>query len=460
MVETDTMRFDISRFCLSHCLDKHPMLEESAAARKKYLNVLEFFIEKHSPHDVISNAIIKNYKNKMLIQIDSWQRDKKNDIVNLKYILKTRFRWFKSYTFRYLLLCDLIMMICPASESKAGIITEEIKAYIKNNGHKNKIDKFFQMLFRSGEGEEEFCLTGYHLDCRRGNNAFLALPARKIIISSNMSSGKSTLINAVTGKRINRSMNEACTSKLHYVYDKAYEDNYIYEYDHDLEMDAGIDTLMNNNPKNKENRIYVVSYFRGISDKHVRLCLIDSPGVNNSLDKTREETKHAIVTENCDIFVYVVNAEYIGTTDDYLYLSYIKEKLAKKTVVFVLNKLDKFRIPEDNIAESINNLREFAESTGYKNPVICPVSAYAGFMAKRALFDGDLSDDDREEYELLLKKFSRDEYDLSRYYDAEIIATAKQNIGNTDKEHKDAVTLLYNRGLLCLETILYQGEDK
>jgi hypothetical protein len=158
--------------------------------------------------------------------------------------------------------------------------------------------------------------------------------------------------------------------------------------------------------------------------------------------------------------LYIINAEYIGTTDDLSYLQYLKASLGNKKIWFVVNKLDRFRLSEDSIEESIVKIRERMASLGFDNPVVCPISAYTGLLAKIKMFDNDLSESNIDENELLSKKFSRKEYDLSKYYSDKIINTAKQFIENAGDEYKKELTLLYNSGLLCLETMLYLGGSK
>jgi GTP-binding protein EngB required for normal cell division len=442
------------------CLEKHPLLTEKASYRLKYLNALSYFIEKYAYKDKISSAMFKNYKNAFLHDDVVYVRvDGEKNLSNIKNLLRYRFRRFKFFSFRYVLLCDLVMLISPDDESKSREIAGEIKNTIKKPSRKN-IDSFLQLLYHAENNGMKFWLTEYHLDYWKNNNTFLQMPSRIIMISSNMSSGKSTLINALAGKRINRSMNEACTSKLHYINDKPFEDNYIYEYDYNLDMNADIETLMEDNEKNKSNFISIASYFRHIDKKGMRLCLVDSPGVNNSLDKTQEEIKRLIVSEYFDIFLYVINAEYIGTTDDFIYLQYIKQNIDGRKVVFILNKLDRFRLSEDSIEESVGKLRERMIYFGFENPIVCPISAYAALLAKRKMFDDDLSESNIEEYELLSRKFKRKEYDLSKYYTNEINGTAKRYVENAGEEHNNEVTLLYNSGVLCLETMLYQGGNR
>jgi hypothetical protein len=121
-------------------------------------------------------------------------------------------------------------------------------------------------------------------------------------------------------------------------------------------------------------------------------------------------------------------------------------------LIFILNKLDRFRIPQDSIEESIDNLKEDLKKLGIKKPLICPVSSYAGVLAKKRLFDVAMDEDEIDDYLFLKSKFSKEEYNLSQYYSKDVIRKFK-----TTKEKSPDIELLKNSGLLGLEQIISQG---
>jgi hypothetical protein len=95
---------------------------------------------------------------------------------------------------------------------------------------------------------------------------------------------------------------------------------------------------------------------------------------------------------------------------------------------------------------------------GYKNPIVCPVSAYTGFLVKQILYRDALDENYIDEYELLRNKFLKPEYDLSRFYNDEIKALATRCIEQASTDQKEMLTILYTCGILCLEMFLYMGE--
>ena len=141
-----------------------------------------------------------------------------------------------------------------------------------------------------------------------------------------MSAGKSTLLNALIGKKVNKTQNDACTAKTHYLFNKAFEDTLSYEYDYKLELDASYEVLMDDNKSNKSDEIYVGTRFRSVTDISTAICFIDTPGVNSSQDILhREISEHTISNSEYDLLLYVMNGENIGTDDDRRHLEFVYE---------------------------------------------------------------------------------------------------------------------------------------
>lgn len=102
-----------------------------------------------------------------------------------------------------------------------------------------------------------------YIEMIRKNIRFKKKPPLGIMVTATMSAGKSTFINSLIGKYVCLSQNMACTSKIHSIINKAFEDGYSSEYDHDLIMTAGKEELLNDNAKNLSNVIFVATNFAG-----------------------------------------------------------------------------------------------------------------------------------------------------------------------------------------------------
>ena len=207
---------------------------------------------------------------------------------------------------------------------------------------------------------------------------------------------------------------------------------------------------MRKNPSHKNihksDEISVGIRFRSVDDVNVPVCFIDTPGVNSSQDRIhREISEKDILGNNYDLLMYVLNGENIGTDDDRRHLEFVAENYHGK-IVFVINKLDMYR-KEDSVPQTIETVYKDLKSIGFDNPIICPVSAYAGYLAKMDMFHEELNDDERDELERLYRKLSKDEYKFNTYYPEEYQI-------NDDFDDKNGQLLLHS-GVLSLEKILY-----
>ena len=141
-----------------------------------------------------------------------------------------------------------------------------------------------------------------------------------------------------------------------------------------------------------------------------------------------------------------MNGENLGTDDEYRHLQFVADNFKGK-VIFVVNKLDRFR-KEDSIPDTINQVKKDLENLGYKKPEVCPVSAYAGYLAKMSMFGEELNDDEIDELDRFYRKLKKEEYQLNKYYPEEY-----QELDVSDDPNQQ---LLLHSGILSLEEMLYE----
>ncbi len=253
-----------------------------------------------------------------------------------------------------------------------------------------------------------------YLEIVRKNIGFIKKEPYKILITATMSAGKSTLINALVGKNISLMQNMACTSKIHTIISKPFEDGVTSECDHEILLDASKDALLNDNDENKSAKITVGTYFNSeLGGK--RIILLDSPGVNSSEDIEHTEISQQIIeSKKYNLMLYVLNATQLGTNDDERHLEAVRERLGHTNIVFVMNKVDQLISDDDNILDSIESQRKFLVSKGYDNPIICPVSSRAAYLVKKSRNE-TLSRLEQREIENYMDKFELQS--LSAYYE-------------------------------------------
>ncbi len=293
-----------------------------------------------------------------------------------------------------------------------------------------------------------------YLEAIYKNVKFKKIEPTGIMITATMSAGKSTFINALVGKYICLSQNMACTSKIHCIVNKSFEDGLFAEYDHDLVLTAGKEELLNNNELNSSDKIVVsTSFIGGLSNQ--RLIVNDSPGVNYSGDAEHKQiTDRLIKAKNYHFLIYIMNATQLSTNDESEHLDYVKKSIGRTPVLFVINKIDSLNVDEEDVTSIINRQAEVLKKKGFKDPLICPVSARAGYLAKRFQVEKLSKADERELYNYV-DKF--EQMRLADYY-----KNAFKNIqvadSNTEEEQ-----LLKNCGLSYVEKIIVamcKGGDK
>lgn len=284
-----------------------------------------------------------------------------------------------------------------------------------------------------------------YLNIVHRNALFLQKKPYNILITATMSAGKSTLINALVGKNISLMQNMACTSKIHTIVSKSFEDGISSEYDHDMSIDATKEELLTDNNDNNSSKITVGTYFNGLLGGH-RIILFDSPGVNSNENIEHTEiSQRMIQSQKYKLLVYVLNATQLSTTDEEQHLEIVAKHLGRTKILFVMNKIDHLISEDDNVHAIIERQRKFLTSKGFKNPVICPVSSRASFLAKKSRTEG-LSRIEQRELENYVDKFER--LSLCSYYEKKLKCRLKTTTND------EVQTLLINCGFEYFEKLI------
>lgn len=350
--------------------------------------------------------------------------------------------WRKKH--RLWLMCDIALItLDPVMIQQAAEIIKDFLA----KKQRGKLDLLVSTLLNMDidackfPSVEQF-ISQYHTNC-----SFVKKSEQEIIVTANMSAGKSTLINALIGKPLTRTSQEVCTSDLCYLYNKPFEDGYIHLASAELNLDTSEDVLKSYQGNGNE-KISIAAHFSSIEPAAPRLCIIDTPGVNATLYKEHGNIAHnALSNLKYDKVLYVISPTNLGTFAEIKHLKWMAENVPKEKIIFVLNKLDNYHSSADSIEESIDGLRSDLINIGFLEPVICPISAYFGILLKMKLTGKELTEDEQDEYALLSKKFSKPSYDLSRFYNG-----IQCNINDSNE-----ISLSKRSGLYGLEKLIYGG---
>ena len=245
--------------------------------------------------------------------------------------------------------------------------------------------------------------------------AFMKLSENKFPINviATMSSGKSTLINAMLGTKLMPAKNEACTATITEITDtdaagfsaEIYNaKNELIETIHRLTYEQM--TLLNDRPDVR--RICAQGDIPFVDAKGTALMLVDTPGPNNSKDDShRETTYQAIANGSNNLILYVLNGTQLSTNDDHSLLSYVAEQIqkggkqARDRFLFVINKMDQFNPEEEDIGKAVQAARDYLGSFGIEDPQIYPCSAYTALNIRTLLKGIDVENLSRSEIKKL-----------------------------------------------------------
>ena len=426
-----------NRLSVARIVQNNPVIRDNVEVKKEYLRRLKRYLEISIPdYSPYEEAMYNAYKKIIL------NEETEEEIHNISF-----------YT--HYILFDLLHIWNYEPEKipkeKLEFVKRQYERDFFNNDGNGTFDRIMKSVKVNGREfnnlmkREEFKEEKFYISLMKKNVRFRKKVPYRIMVTATMSAGKSTFINALIGRYACLSQNMACTSKIHSILGKAYDDGVSYKYDYEYLMDAGKEELLKNNEKNTTNKVIVSTYFSGeLGGK--RVVINDSPGVNYSGDKSHEAiTDNLIKSREYDLIIYIMNATQLATNDEDRHLEYVKKMKGNTPILFVMNKVDSFSVEEENIKSILERQREYLKRKGFKNPIVCPVSARAGYLAK--LFDKEqLSKSEKRELYNYVDKF--EQVNLPYYYRKYF---KNIRVQNTKQEEKQ---LIKTCGLAYVEKII------
>ena len=266
----------------------------------------------------------------------------------------------------------------------------------------NKVSRLQDLYNKAKDGPfEEFRTKEMEFNFARA-----LAPEFEVNVIATMSSGKSTVINAMLGKELMPAKNEACTATIAKIEDHDDMTEFMARRtDHKQDMiddwqvaDSKLMEKWNNDTDTSV--IEIKGNIPAIVEREsVRIVLVDTPGPNNSRDgKHRQTTTKAINDNNISMVLYVLNATQLSTDDDKTLLSLIRDAMkeggreAQDRFIFIANKIDNFD-PEkgESVGSALENVRNYLRDNGIKNPLVVPASAELTKLIRVAEFEGEKS---------------------------------------------------------------------
>ena len=227
----------------------------------------------------------------------------------------------------------------------------------------------------------------------------------EVNVVATMSAGKSTLINALLGRKLMPSKNGACTATITKIQD---DDDQTFkaiaygadktEIAHYFDLDYKTMTSLNRKPEVSEIQVFGDIPF--VKSEEVSLVLIDTPGPDNARDK-----RHGLVTAKAldqsskMLVLFVMNGTKLHDEAQDAFLRKIAKsmsvggKQSRERFLFVINKMDDYDDEDDDIAnETIPDTIKYLEDMGIENPNVFPAAAGPALLIRRYLNSHDESE--------------------------------------------------------------------
>lgn len=290
-----------------------------------------------------------------------------------------------------------------------------------------------------------------------------------VYVVATMSSGKSTLINAMLGCDLLPAANEATTATIARITDDdSMQQRFIAQR---LGAQGQVlanwenvtaDTIRDWNALADTKIIDIKGNIEGIEEReHVRLVLTDTPGPNNSQDEEHQRTTMGFVqdSQRNPLILYVLNASQLGTNDDKHLLGLVAEtmrkggKQSKDRFIFVINKMDVFD-PEngEDPASVLTRVRQYLSSNGIQNATIYPISANLARLIRKPS-DGHTRKE-RNDYHSMADLFG-EEPRMNMLQYMPITSRVTRNL-----KEKNLSPLLLGSGLPAVEAMIDEYIDK
>lgn len=247
-----------------------------------------------------------------------------------------------------------------------------------------------------------------------------------ISVLATMSSGKSTLLNALLSTNLLPVGNRATTSNIVEIHDNDGENFEVETYDIDgkiisekVEANASLIKKINSDPNVYTAKIYGDIPFVKIGK--MRLMLRDTPGPN-SQKKEHEQITDSIIMDpnNQSTVIYVLDTTKPEEKSDGELLSAIAremkrgDRLTADRFFFVINKADDWVEGNDNnnqtMEELISDTRLYLKKYGIENPRLFPVTADLALKIRRKAAGEQFNPIAESKFNTKIESFSMSNY--------------------------------------------------
>ncbi|QAA80854.1 hypothetical protein EI546_03520 [Aequorivita sp. H23M31] len=229
----------------------------------------------------------------------------------------------------------------------------------------------------------------------------------EVPVIATMSSGKSTLLNAILGKNIlfedtGTATGTICTIKIKdsdKFTARAIKGNKILDETSD-EIKPFFEkwNTYANKEKDPELELCLEGPIKDLNSSGMELNFIDTPGPNSAQFENHKLKTQGYLKDNQDlpIVLYVLDPEKMDSNDDNFTLKAISNQFKEQKqnldrIVFIYNKVDCEKLGNKSFSEILEKVYKFLGKFGIKNPCVFPISSS---YAKLAQLNGTLNHDE------------------------------------------------------------------
>ncbi len=406
---------DNELLAISYPLVLHPLSNERPQRKIAYISQIERLRQKYLPDDLIVKARLERFAYDLLGEESN--PEKGDDSIDaMKELLRTHFVPFRFYSYRYIFLFDCIFLLAPRDHSLASYICEDVKNGVPQCYHERLEGVFFALFDANSPLPSKTKISKEVFDWWMKSQKYFVAHEKYVVFTAAFSAGKSTLINAVIGQKLSFTKQGACTATL-------IEFRSTPTYHNKYNIVCGEQFFPNLAPvrvrefsKNLQQPCCINGFFE-LSYNPFQLHMLDTPGIDSALHPEHKKlTRNALLNREYDTIVYIIKLETYGSDKDLIHLRFIKQHVSYRTIMFVVNMMDTFDPEDDDTNEIICNVSTHLENIGFPHPNVCPVSAKAGYLFKRALAGTALTESEIDELTSFYTKYNDPAYDLSGFY--------------------------------------------
>lgn len=296
-------------------------------------------------------------------------------------------------------------------------------------------------------------------------------------VVATMSSGKSTLINAMLGQELLPARNEATTAIVAKIHNRDSQKKFsVKAYDNNGKIIenteyATLDILERLNANKDLSVIELYGDIPHIYEFGMDVVLNDTPGPNNSVtDEHKEHTYTLLSSDFKPMILYVFNATQLQTNDDNTLLNDVSQKInmpstqSKDRFLFVLNKADALDPGKgETVEKAIADLKQYLAEHNIRDPQIFPVSAQLAKVIRMKKSDISLSDDEEDFLDSKVRRVIKNENrQFSRFAPLSFSGKQKQDAlikAAQEVEDNEALAEIYS-GVPAVEIAINEYIEK